>query len=179
MSEVNYPVHAIITSTLSLGSCKRFRITYRLLAIYTVWTLSQFEKHWKPLSSVCKMPFAVFAALRTVDHRKVAEYWWNNWACPSGHFVYTHSLNVSPCALIDFSLLKSQASFSFVRTRITILSQLPIPFRIFLCYNLFFSADDLILSHVHECHIFIGWYSHFWVILWCLYKKKVFSLLWA
>lgn len=148
MSEVNYPVHVFITSTESLGACKRFRITYGLLAIYTVWTLSQFEKHWKLLSSVCKMPFPVFAALRTVDYKKVTEYWWSNWACYSGHFVYTHSLNVSSCVLIDFSLLKSQASFSFVRKRITILSQLPILFRIFLCYTLFFSADDFILFHV-------------------------------
>lgn len=100
------------------------------------------------------MPFAVFAALRAVDYKKVTEYWRNNWACYSGHFLYTHSLNVSPCVLIDFSLLKKSGSFSLVRKRITILSQVPISIQ--NIYNLFFSADDLILFHVHECHIFIG-----------------------
>ena len=115
MSGVNYPVCVIITSTQSLWACKKFRITYGLLAIYTVWALSQFEKHWKPLSSICKIPCPVFAALRTVGYKKATKYWWNNWASSSGHCIYTHSLAAHPSCAYWLFLLRSQASVSFVR----------------------------------------------------------------
>lgn len=142
MLEVNYPVCVIITSTRSLGACKRFRITYGLLAIYTVWALSQFEKHQKPLSSICKMPCPVFAAFRTVGYKKATKYWWNNWACCSGHFVYVHSLAVSLLCTYWLFLLTSQASFSFVGRESLFCSSCPVPLEYF--FAIIFSSQQMI-----------------------------------
>lgn len=109
MSEVNYPVYVIITSTRSLRACKRFRITYGLLAIHAVWALSQFEKHGKPLSSICKMPGPMFAAFRKVGYKKATKYHSNNWAC---RFVDTHLLAVHPlCSYWLFYFEKSGKFF--------------------------------------------------------------------
>lgn len=82
------------------------------------------------------MPCPLFSAFRTVGYKKATKYWWNNWACCFGHFVYTHCLVVSLLCAYWLFLLRGQASFSFVRKRSTILFWLLIPFRIFLCNNL-------------------------------------------